>query len=279
MKKLLIPLILLAFALPCNAATIYKWMDKEGVVNYTDDYNKVPAFHRDRVETLEFFTESGRPKPVPQTTPGIKEEIRTDIYGRDYWSKQLDEATSNYEKAREELLKEGERLVWHRYGSKTQYQMSTAEVPGISQRLETYREQMIEAKAVLDKFTKETQETEDGQGERVVFPLENGESETDLYGRNETWWKERVRPWKEQAKEATENYEKARGAFVKQVERLGPFMFGRLSLTQYQMISSGLTELSGQMAVYEAQNAEAKSMLAKLSKEAQETGADPAWLE
>ena len=273
MKQYFILLILLAFTVPANGATVYKWVDEKGVVNFTDEYQKVPPSFRNRVETEEYIEEEAPSALSQSTTPKIDEEVRTDIYGRDYWKEQLDETTSNYEKFREELLKEGERLVWHRYGSKTQYQMFTAELPGISERLEAYREQMIEAKAMLDKFTKETQEIEDARGKRAVSPKK------DIYGRDETWWKEKVRPWKEQMKEATQNYEEACEASVKQLEGLGSFMFGRLSLTQYQMVSSRLTELSGRMAEYQTQISEAKSMLTKLSREAKETKADPGWLE
>jgi hypothetical protein len=53
MKKLLILLIILIFTIPAYAATIYKWVDKDGVVNFTDDLSKVPPSYRDRVEKEE----------------------------------------------------------------------------------------------------------------------------------------------------------------------------------------------------------------------------------
>jgi len=279
MKRFPILLILLMFVVPSYATTIYKWVDDRGVINFTDDYKNVPLAFRNKMATEEFLEEEP-PSVLPQKTPTkIEEEVKTDNSSRDYWSKQLDEAISNYEKAREELLNEGERLVWHRYGSKTQYQMFTADIPGITQRLETYRRQMIEAEAMLDKFTKETQETDGGQRGRGVSSVKNGEIRTNRYGRDEAWWREKVRPWKEDLEEATRDYDEARDAFVKRVEGLGPFEFGRMSLTQYQMISSGLTELNGRMTMYESQMAGAESMLAKLSKVAKEVGADPSWLE
>jgi len=181
MKKLLIVLVLLAFVVPGYAATIYKWVDKEGVVNFTDDYDKVPPAYRDKVEveTRKDVQEERAPLPPQAITPGGKEEeIRTDIYGRD-----------------------------------------------------------------------------------------------------ETWWRERVRPWKEQLKEATENYERVREEYMKQAEGLGPYTFGKMSLTQYQMLSSRLNILNNDMEKYHAQMVEANEMLEKLSKEAKETKADPAWLE
>ncbi len=267
MKWYIILLILLAFAVPASGATVYKWVDEKGVVNFTDEYKKVSPEFRNRVEIEEYLEKE------PPSANEIKEEVRTDRQGRDYWKKQLDEATSKYEKVREELLKEGEKLVWHRYGGKTQYQMFTAELPDISERLEVYREQMIEAKAMLETFKNDTLETERGSRKGTFSP------KTDIYGRDETWWREKVRPWREQLKEARQNYEEASDAFVRRLEELGPYRWGGLSLTQYQMISSKLAELNDRMTKYQAEISEAKNMLAKLSKEARETKADPAWLE
>ena len=267
MRRLFILLILLAFTVPANGATIYKWVDEKGVVNFTDDHNNIPPVLRSRVETREYLE-----RELP-SSPSIKEEVNTDAGGRDYWKKELDEATLNYERVREELLSAGERLVWYRYGGKTQYQMFTADLPGITDRLEAYRKQMIEANAMLETFNNGAQETEGAGGKREVS------HRTDIYGRDETWWKERVRPWKEQLKEAIQNYEEACETSVKQLEGLGPFRWGGLSLTQYQMISSRLTELNDWIAKYQTQISEAKSMLTKLSREAKETKADPAWLE
>jgi len=76
-----------------------------------------------------------------------------------------------------------------------------------------------------------------------------------------------------------ENYKKAQKEYMEQAEGLGPYKFGKMSLTQYQMLSSRLEILSKEMETYQGQIAEAKNMLAKLSKEAKEAGADPSWLE
>jgi hypothetical protein len=178
MRKFLILLILLAFSVPAYAATIYKWEDEKGVVNFSDDYNKVPSAFRDRVVIEEYPQEEGTPVPAQDMVAKSKEEIKTDIYGRD-----------------------------------------------------------------------------------------------------ETWWKGKVRPWKEQLKGATENYENAHKEYMEQAEGLGQYKFGRLSLTQYQIISYRLEILNKEMEKYQGQIAEANEMLSNLSKDAKETKADPAWLE
>ena len=126
-------------------------MDDKGVVNFTDDYTKVPPAFRNRVKTEGFVQQEGKAAPAQRTVAAAKEEIRTDIYGRD-----------------------------------------------------------------------------------------------------RTWWRGKARPWKDQLKEASENYKETQKEYMEQAEGLGP---------------------------YQKKMAEAKSMLAELSKEAKETGADPAWLE
>lgn len=273
MKKLIILLILLMLAVPAYSKTVYKWVDEKGVINFTNDYKKIPPAVRNQAETKEYFDEKPPPILPQKMTVNVGEEVKTDNDGRDYWRKQLDEATANYEKVRKELLQEGERLVLYRFGSKTQYEMFTEELPSITARFEAYKKQMLEARNMLDEFTKKNQGTENTHGKRAIS------SKTDIYGRDETWWEEKVRPWKERLKEATENYEETFDAYVEQLERLGPFSRGGLSLTQYQMISSRLTMLSSQIGQDQNQISEAKSMLAKLSKEAKEAGADPVWVE
>jgi chromosome segregation ATPase len=266
MRKLYILLILLVFAVPGYGATVYKWVDEKGVVSFTDAYKKVPPAFRNAPSLLS-----------QKTNTETKEEVDTESYG-DTLNKQLEEATLNYERVLDELLREGDRLIQYRYGGKTQYQMFTSELPSITERLKASKERMIEAKALVDKFTKETQEREDAK-RRTVSSVKNGEVKTDLYGHDEMWWKEKVRPLKEQLKEAIKNYEEACDAYVKQVEALGPFKWGRLSLTQYQMTSTRLTDLSDRMAVYQGQILEVRGTLSKLSKEAVESKANPAWLE
>ncbi len=143
----------------------------------------------------------------------------------------------------------------------------------MSERLEGFREQMIEAKDMLEKFT------ESSGGTKVLGEKRTVVSQTDIYGRDERWWKEKMRPWKEQLSEAEKEYEKASEAFIQQLEKLGPFRWGGLSLTQYQFISTKLTSLNGQMMRFQSQISEARGMLTKLSREAMETKADPAWIE
>jgi DNA repair exonuclease SbcCD ATPase subunit len=296
MRKIPILLILLIFVSSAYADTFYKWVDEQGVVNFTDDYNKVPLTFHNRVEK-EFLQEEGTPIISQGIISKIKEQIRTDIYGRDetwwkekvrLWRERLKEATENYDKVYSEFMGQAERLVQVKFGSKTQYQMVSYVLSGLTQQLEEYRAQITKAEEMLDELSKEAEEAKAnpewleppiGHLVQNSAPTRKGEINTDLYGRNRTWWKEKVRPWKKQLKEATKNYGKAQEEFVRQGEGLGPFRFGGLSLTQYQMISLRLNDLNDQMGKYQAQITEANGALEKISKEAQEAEANPDWLE
>jgi hypothetical protein len=178
MKKLLIFLMLLMFAVPAYATTIYRWVDEKGVISFSDDYTKVPPAFRNRIKAEEYSQREESASPAQRMVATAKEEIKADIYGRD-----------------------------------------------------------------------------------------------------ETWWREKVRPWKEELKEASEKYVNAQKEYMEQAGGLGGFKFGRLSLTQYQMLSYRLEIFNKEMETYQGQIDEAKDMLSKLFQEAKETEADPAWLE
>jgi hypothetical protein len=129
----------------------------------------------------------------------------------------------------------------------------------------------------------------DGVREEVIDDKANGELSppsqpmltkeegrtTDIYGLGEGYWKERIRPWKEQLEEATENYEKMQKKFLESAEELSQRRYG--SRTQYKMNIIELDRLNKERMRYQAQIVEAKEMLTRISREAEESGADPEW--
>lgn len=99
---------------------------------------------------------------------------------------------------------------------------------------------------------------------------------TDIYGRNEMWWKEKVRPWREELNEATAQYEKLNDKFIEQAEALTRMKYG--SRTQVKMKIIQMDRTNDQRNRYEQQIAEARQAIDRLVKEAEESKADPAWL-
>jgi hypothetical protein len=171
-------LILLLLVLPSisHAADIYKWVDKDGSVNFTDDLSKVPPEYRDQVKT---------------------EEVRD--------SEKIQSPTS---------------------------------APASVQKTE---------------------------GEK-----------RDAKGMGEEYWRERVRPWKKQLKQAQEDYKNTN---IKIDDALEVVKGRFLSKTQYNFKRQEVERLMEERRVHEAKMKEAEAMLAKIGKEAEEAKADPAWLE
>ena len=184
MRRMLYFLVFLALISPANAQTIYKWRDEKGVLNFTDEYSKVPPAYRDQVgvEKWKDSQKPGTPSLAPPQAP--------------------------------------------------------PQAP----------------------------------------PEEAGEVKTDIYGRDEVWWRDKVLPWREKLREATENYEKAQRDFAKKSEEISQTNFAGRSRSQSKWDVMDLNRLNEEKKKYEAQIAEANEMLEKLSKEADESKANPDWL-
>jgi hypothetical protein len=168
MKKVFIFLILLAFASPAYAVTAYKWVDKEGVVNFTDDYSNVPSEYSAQISTevMEETPSMGVPTSPQAASPKI-EEAKTDIYGlgETYWKEKirpwkerLNEAEANYEEARKNFMGSAEELSQKRYGSPTQYKTNIMQLDGLRTEMMKYEARMTEAKEMLEKLTKQAEE-------------------------------------------------------------------------------------------------------------------------
>ena len=107
-------------------------------------------------------------------------------------------------------------------------------------------------------------------------PKKIEEAKAGIYGLGETYWRERVRPWKDQLKEATENYERVHKKFMESAEALSQRRYG--SRTQIKMNIIELDRLNMERMGYEAQIEEAREKLARISNEAKESGVDPEWI-
>ena len=169
MRRLLILLILLTFASPAYAATIYKWTDEKGVFGFTDNFSAVPPEYRDKVSTEEMEeTPSVGVAASPQVAPQKREEARTDSYGlgETYWrervrpwQERLKEATENYEKANERFTASAEELSQRRYGSRTQYKMNIIELDRLNTERMHYEAQIEEAREKLARISNEAKES------------------------------------------------------------------------------------------------------------------------
>ena len=109
-----------------------------------------------------------------------------------------------------------------------------------------------------------------------IAPQKREEGRADIYGQGEAYWRGKVRPWKEFLKTAETNYERAHERFMQKAEELSMRRFG--SRTQYKTNIIQLDGLKEEMLKYADQIGEAKEALEKISKEAEESKANPDWL-
>ena len=169
MKKVFILLILLVFTSPAYGATIFKWVDKEGVVNFTDDYNKVPSEYRDRIE-VEIKEDSQKVQTLapPETPIQKSEEAKTDIYGRDEawwrdkvrsWKDRIKAATASYESVYKKFMEKEGELSRIKYGSKSRIRIIIREMDQLKEEMMGYEAQIAEANEMLKKLSKEAEES------------------------------------------------------------------------------------------------------------------------
>ena len=169
MKRVLIFLILLAFASPAYAATTYKWVDEKGVLGFTDDFSVIPFEYRDKV-SMEVTEETPLVGVIasPQVTPQKIEEAKAGIHGlgEPYWRErvrpwkdQLKEATENYERTHKKFMESAEALSQRRYGSRTQIKMNVIELDRLNMERMEFEAQIEEVREKLEKISNEAKES------------------------------------------------------------------------------------------------------------------------
>ena len=102
------------------------------------------------------------------------------------------------------------------------------------------------------------------------------EVKKDIFGLGEEWWREKERPWEGQLGEASENYEATNQEFLNKSDTLILRKFG--SHQQFKSTIIDMDRIREERAKYEAKVTEAEEMLEKISREAEESQADPDWL-
>jgi len=165
MKEIFTILVVLLFAFPLQAGTLYKWVDKQGGVHFTDDLTKVPPSYRNQVETEESKDVPEAVTPSPPQAPDAQKEIQTDIYGHDEawwrekvrpWKEQLKEATGKYEAAQRKFSEETAELSQKGLMSHARHKMLSDKFKEETAKYET---QIAEANEMLRRLSKEAVES------------------------------------------------------------------------------------------------------------------------
>ena len=278
-------------------AEVYKWVDDKGTIHFTDDYGNIPSAYREqhKVEIREDIQEEKASSEPRKIIPGSKEErAKTDVYRQEEewwrgrarpWEQQLKEASENYELTNKEFMGESGQLILRKFGSRQQFKSTFIRLDSIKEERSKYEAQIIQAEDMLEKISRAAEESkvdlDRGIGVLTSYQSDSSgtaEIERDIYGSNEAWWRQKLPTVREKLKDAVQNYRKAYEEYSKNIEKLGPYRFGGLSLTQYQLNSCRLEFLDNEMGRYQAQINEANEMLKKLLKEAEESKANPEWV-
>jgi hypothetical protein len=262
-------------------AEVYKWIDDKGTIHFSDDYSNIPSpyWERLKVEVRKDIREEETLSGPQKIIPGVEEEqSKTVIYREEEvwreekvrsWTEQLEEATANYESAQKGFLEKSEELGRRRFGSPTMYKFDIIKLDALNQERMKYKAQMEEADEKLRKLSKP-----DFWGAASVV-IGEGKT-TDIYGIGEGWWRERVRPWKEKLEELNASYENAEKKVMEKAEDLSKRGYGNRHTIKARIIE--LDRANKEALKYQAGIAENEGVLERISKDAEESKADPDWL-
>jgi hypothetical protein len=278
-------------------AEVYQWSDDRGTVHFTDDTSSIPSFYREqlKVEIREDIQEENIPSEPQKIILGSEEQRpKADRHTQDEehwrgrilpWEEQLKEASENYELTNKEFIGESSKLILRKFGSHQQFKSNIIRVDSIKEERTKHETRIIQAEGMLEKISRAAEESKADLDWLIGVltpypsaPSDTVEIERDIYGSHEAWWRQKLLTVREKLNDAVQNYKKSSEEYSQNVEKLGPYRFGRLSLTQYQWNSCRLEMLDDEMGKYQAQITEAHEMLNKLIKEAKESKVNPNWL-
>ncbi len=168
MKKVMMSILILSvLASTGYGGAVYKWVDKDGVVNFTDDSNQIPPEYRDQVQKEEL----GEPQEVETSTPPLvstheSEGTKVDIYGKgkDYWKakvhpwkKQLQEAGENIDSITRKITEKTEEEAGKNL-SRAQQNLDLAYRNRLLEELSKYQAQVRKANEMLSKIANDAKE-------------------------------------------------------------------------------------------------------------------------
>ncbi len=158
MKKIVLILIISCFLSTDGLAQVYKWVDDQGGVHFTDDVTKIPDSYRKRVEKVGLAEDQVGIKEEGELPSKKKEDSYKDQLGRgeDYWKKRVEEWRKRLKEAQER--NENARIKYNelteRYNdskSSVERNQLRRERDQFKQEMDQCRTQIEEARMMLEK--------------------------------------------------------------------------------------------------------------------------------
>jgi predicted nucleic acid-binding Zn-ribbon protein len=164
MKKIIFILLFL-FIAKVAFAQVYKWVDERGVTHFTEDITQIPEKFRPQMERVKSLEEGGvtikenesSPQKDVKGTRPPKDDYRDSLgRGEEYWKGRVEEWNKKLNDAQEKLG--GLRIKYNELTDKFNDSKSSVvrlnirkERDQIQQEMETYKNQIEEAKQMLEK--------------------------------------------------------------------------------------------------------------------------------
>jgi hypothetical protein len=171
--KRISPIVIAALLLFASAALgqeVYRWVDEQGTIHFTDDMGQVPEKYRDQVQKKEPpkeppITQPAPPQPLapPQGMEAGKEFKPTprqkDILGRgeewwrakvNEWNEKLNFAQRNYEKTYSEWKSKEQELEASKFKPDSVKRKYKAEAKALEEKTKDWEKQVNEAKNMLE---------------------------------------------------------------------------------------------------------------------------------
>jgi hypothetical protein len=177
MKKrgLFILIGLILYSVISAGQEVYRWVDEQGTVHFTDDLGQVPEKYRDKIQKKEPPKEPPITQPAPpQPTPpqplapptGMEVEKESgatprqkDILGRgeewwrakvNEWNEKLKTAQRNYENTYSEWKSKENELESSKFKPDSVKRKLKAEIKDLEEKTKDWEKQMDEAKNMLE---------------------------------------------------------------------------------------------------------------------------------
>jgi hypothetical protein len=134
-------------------AEVYKWVDENGVVYFTDDMIQIPEKYRSKAERIGLPEEKGEPKVEGESTPKKKEEPYRDRLGRgeEYWKGRVEEWRKKLTESQARL--QGLRMRYNELTEKFNDSKSTAERATLRRERDQVKNEMDQLKIQIDEAT------------------------------------------------------------------------------------------------------------------------------
>jgi hypothetical protein len=179
MKKMILlsTIGLLILATLAFGQEVYRWVDEQGTVHFTDDLGQVPEKYRDKIQKKEPPKEPPITQPIPpQPAPpqplapptGMEVEKgsgatprQKDILGRgeewwrakvNEWNEKLKTAQRNYENTYSEWKSKENELESSKFKPDSVKRKLKAEIKNLEEKTKDWEKQMDEAKNMLENI-------------------------------------------------------------------------------------------------------------------------------